>query len=791
MNAYKVRGSIHETTSLSLSLSLCMLSLVGCGVEQPTAERLGQQQAPMYRGTDDDNLPGRDTSNALTGPSAAVGLLGGGIGFCSAVAITRNIAVTARHCFCDPDQLNFLFTLPQDYVDASGTPQTQWQTTVVGKAFHPEAFNMCTHEYDTLSKLGAEVADVTVLFLQNSIPPEVLPELPDIDLGGNVLTRAADLGNHVFVQVGFGGTKWQSAEGADGTRREGFIGTDTLAYQINTREIWGFYLEADADCYTCDPVLGEPQSTHSKGDSGGGLFLQALDANDHFVGRPILIGINSQATNYGATQYQSWAATGNLPIWANGEGDPTSNASLIGQFLGSDVDHDGIFDTADNCVPPACFGNCANPDQLDSDQDGRGDACDSCPTIADNGSDRDKDGIADVCDACPLRTGCDTSDTTDGDGVGACCDNCPTVNNPPPVCATDADCTTKPDDFCVREQGNPNGRCAYQVDDGDGDGLGDLCDRCPGNGNDGNFGIFANSNWEVESHFNAPEVIDVCDDVPVYVSRPIVGPLEDTFADGVRLFASSSIGALDTMVNTATDKPVTFRHCDCYDTDGNLQARDECMDITCVVGVNDFINQPNRWRRITVSTAGGQPIFPPNSTTPTFPKRTFTSTASVADTFPHPFDELPPEDELETGRLGATETITWHWRTDIATNHIVGHPIGAPPLEQKTGGVFESIVMPGSPIQGRDTAFNQQLRRMHTYFQTPLVAEPPWANVVQPTFDPCGFMPCSILLQPEMPRINPIPEVDPFYNLPGPVQVVVLDGGIYWAGNSPSVGDGT
>jgi hypothetical protein len=57
-----------------------------------------------------------------------------------------------------------------------------------------------------------------------------------------------------------------------------------------------------------------------------------------------------------------------------------------------DTDGDGIPDDQDNCptVP--------NPDQRDHDHDGRGDACDVCPHISDDGTDTDGDGVGDACD---------------------------------------------------------------------------------------------------------------------------------------------------------------------------------------------------------------------------------------------------------------------------------------------------------------------------------------------------------------------------------------------------------
>lgn len=85
------------------------------------------------------------------------------------------------------------------------------------------------------------------------------------------------------------------------------------------------------------------------------------------------------------------------------------------------ADHDGIPDGEDNCPFTA------NADQLDTDGDGHGDACDNCSNWSppDGGSgnsqaDTDGDGVGDACDNCPDVTNPDQFDT-DGDGVGDVC----------------------------------------------------------------------------------------------------------------------------------------------------------------------------------------------------------------------------------------------------------------------------------------------------------------------------------------------------------------------------------
>ncbi len=73
-----------------------------------------------------------------------------------------------------------------------------------------------------------------------------------------------------------------------------------------------------------------------------------------------------------------------------------------------DFDLDDILDDVDNCV------EVANPDQLDTDLDLIGDACDP------DQLDSDADGIVDALDNCPLVANADQLDT-DADGVGDAC----------------------------------------------------------------------------------------------------------------------------------------------------------------------------------------------------------------------------------------------------------------------------------------------------------------------------------------------------------------------------------
>jgi len=92
-----------------------------------------------------------------------------------------------------------------------------------------------------------------------------------------------------------------------------------------------------------------------------------------------------------------------------------------------DTDGDGVVDSEDNCP------NIANANQLNTDGDSEGNACDT---------DDDNDGVLDAADNCPLVANPGQEDANsngvgdacegdmDGDGVPDATDNCPLVYNP-------------------------------------------------------------------------------------------------------------------------------------------------------------------------------------------------------------------------------------------------------------------------------------------------------------------------------------------------------------------------
>ena len=123
----------------------------------------------------------------------------------------------------------------------------------------------------------------------------------------------------------------------------------------------------------------------------------------------------------------------------------------------ADSDNDGVVDAEDNCL------STANANQLNSDSDSFGDACDACPS--DPLNDEDGDNVCAPVDNCASVSNANQADA-DADGIGDVCDSETDVLLPPDG---DGDGISDGNDNC------PDIINADQAD-ADEDGIGDVCD---------------------------------------------------------------------------------------------------------------------------------------------------------------------------------------------------------------------------------------------------------------------------------------------------------------------------
>ncbi|MEM3374289.1 MAG: thrombospondin type 3 repeat-containing protein [Candidatus Woesearchaeota archaeon] len=166
----------------------------------------------------------------------------------------------------------------------------------------------------------------------------------------------------------------------------------------------------------------------------------------------------------------------------------------------NDIDNDGICSNTDNC--PTLY----NQNQQDSDNDNIGDACDVCPN--DQLNDIDNDGICSNTDNCPLKYNPEQMDC-DNNGIGDICD----LNS---LCVIDSD-----NDGIKDNKDN----CPYisnsEQTDSDKDNIGDACDVCPFDslndidkdgvcGNIDNCPNIYNPNQQDSDKDNIGDACDVC-----------------------------------------------------------------------------------------------------------------------------------------------------------------------------------------------------------------------------------------------------------------------------------------
>lgn len=174
----------------------------------------------------------------------------------------------------------------------------------------------------------------------------------------------------------------------------------------------------------------------------------------------------------------------NCPQTTNEDQLDTDNDGFGDACDTNDQDADGVTDDIDNC--PAIANGANEDNQLNTDGDALGNACDkdddgdgvndsvdAFPLNEAESQDQDDDQIGDNADNCPVNANNDQTDT-DGDGIGNACD----LDNDNDGVADEVDnCPAQPNPGQINtdqdEQGN-----ACDTDD-DGDSVEDGVDNCP------------------------------------------------------------------------------------------------------------------------------------------------------------------------------------------------------------------------------------------------------------------------------------------------------------------------
>ena len=395
-----------------------LVLVVGCtadGSREAQLEQLGN--TTWHIGQVQQEIAGGQIDTLQT---AVVGLFNTSQGgMCSGTLIAPNLVLTAQHCVAQ---------VPTSYVRCGRTE--------FGRVYSASSFYITT---DTTFEISGDFyradeiiippgsrdlcgADIALMILTDNVPASVAtPHIPRVDI-------TATAGEY-YTAHGYGDT---NGAGQAGTRR-----------WIDNREVF-------CDGPECQRYVGNSIDTNEwigsdgtcQGDSGG----PALDEYSRVFGVLSRGGDGCTSSTYSDVEdWGDWirevAATaavqgGYVPAsWvATGNSDP---------FF-ADADLDTVADELDNCV------DVENVDQIDSDGDSLGDACDPI-------DDRDRGGSCLHCNGCNEDAEC-------GDGVcvnfgdGGVCTN---------DCTSNDDCPATTQCFTVPAGGNETRSLCLNSDAGD------------------------------------------------------------------------------------------------------------------------------------------------------------------------------------------------------------------------------------------------------------------------------------------------------------------------------------
>lgn len=277
---------------------------------------------------------------------------------------------------------------------------------------------------------------------------------PKIMQVGDTISAHIDKSSHLVFTVGTTGL----ASTADIGLNSGQWYHACFVYNNDTMEIYrdGEMVASaseNEDAIPQDRLPSGAIDVYVGGDSlsqTDGLSIDEVRIYD-YVTSPTMISYDAMVVPFDTERDGVGNNVDNCPMIKNPD-QLDNEGDGIGDACDDDDDNDGILDVADNCQ------FVYNPDQLDSDSDGLGDTCDNCPDVSNpDQKDSDFDGVGDACDNCYLFPNPDQADN-DSDGMGDVCDD-----------DDDNDLVKDLADNCPMQY-NPDQA------DSDGDGIGDVCD---------------------------------------------------------------------------------------------------------------------------------------------------------------------------------------------------------------------------------------------------------------------------------------------------------------------------